>query len=246
MKDKINLRFAFIRNAFSFLAVALFLVSYSQSVAAQNKVKVIKPSSIYQMPKISVAEFKKLDIDALSEEEFDKLEKKYGDLAIYFDLYVPACSWYCGGDVKKVTASSCLSPIKQFTYEGKNAHDFDLESVWSTKGNGVGQSLTYTFDGACPRITTVQILNGHVKTETAWKSNSRVKKLRIWYEGKPYADLELEDSRSLQVFDVGILGYNDNSKPEWTLKFEILEIYPGTKYKDTVIAELYFDGIDVH
>ena len=56
----------------------------------------------------------------------------------------------------------------------------------------------------------------------------------------------LEDSRSLQSFDVGILGYNDSSKPDWTLKFEVLEVYPGTKYGDTVIAELYFDGIDVH
>ena len=29
-------------------------------------------------------------------------------------------------------------------------------------------------------------------------------------------------------------------------KFEILEVYPGSKHDDTVIAELYFDGIDVH
>ena len=68
----------------------------------------------------------------------------------------------------------------------------------------------------------------------------------MWYNDKPYAILELEDSRTLQRFDVGTLGYNDASKPDWTLKFEILEIYPGTKYADTVIAELYFDGIDVH
>ena len=27
---------------------------------------------------------------------------------------------------------------------------------------------------------------------------------------------------------------------------KILEVYPGSKYGDTVIAELYFDGIDVH
>ena len=27
---------------------------------------------------------------------------------------------------------------------------------------------------------------------------------------------------------------------------EILEVYPGASYDDTVIAELYFDGIDVH
>ena len=73
-----------------------------------------------------------------------------------------------------------------------------------------------------------------------------MKKLRMWYNNQPYAILALEDSRTLQIFDVGILGYNDGAKPDWTLKFEILEVYPGSKYGDTVIAELYFDGIDVH
>ena len=149
--------------------------------------------------------------------------------------------------MKKVTASSCLPPIKPYNYEGRNAHDFDYESVWATKGKGIGESLTYNFDIKCPRITTVKILNGHVKTEKAWRANSRVKKLRVWYKDKPYAILDLEDSRTLQCFDVGTLGRDPQAgKNKWTLKFEILEVYPGDKYDDTVIAELYFDGIDVH
>ena len=58
--------------------------------------------------------------------------------------------------------------------------------------------------------------------------------------------VDLEDSRTLQCFEVGVLGPHDAQAPNWTLKFEILDVYPGTKYDDTVIAELYFDGIDVH
>ena len=118
--------------------------------------------------------------------------------------------------------------------------------MWATKGKGIGESLTYTFEGKCPRITGVNILNGHVKSATAWKNNSRVKRLRMYYNGKPYAILELDDSRTLQYFEVGTLGFFDASKPDWTLRFEILDVYPGSKYDDTVIAELYFDGIDVH
>jgi len=34
--------------------------------------------------------------------------------------------------------------------------------------------------------------------------------------------------------------------PWWTMKFEIIEVYKGTKYDDTAITEIYFDGIDVH
>ena len=220
-----------------------FLIAIVTTVAVHSQVKVIQPQSIIPMPKITVEKW-----EELSNQYGDDSEElsKYDGITIYDDLYSGKCSWYCGGEVKSVTASSCLPPVKGFNYKGENAHDFSHESVWATKGKGIGESLTYTFEGKCPRITTVNILNGHVKSESAWKANSRVKKLRVWYNDKPYAILALEDSRSLQSFDVGVLGYNDSSKPDWTLKFEIMEVYPGSKYGDTVIAELYFDGIDVH
>lgn len=34
--------------------------------------------------------------------------------------------------------------------------------------------------------------------------------------------------------------------PDWKIRFEIMEVYPGDKYDDTVITEIYFDGTDVH
>jgi len=68
----------------------------------------------------------------------------------------------------------------------------------------------------------------------------------MYYKDEPYAILDLEDSRTLQCFDVGVLGPHDDAAPAWTLRFELLEVYPGDKYADTVISELYFDGIDVH
>ena len=226
----------------SILTILLAVAAFGTTQAQE---KVIKPNRITAMPKITKAEW--LKYYALRDEGKEPKDiSKYGDLTIYEDLYSEACSWYCGGEVKSVTASSCLKPIKSFNYKGKNAHDFNHESVWATKGKGIGESLTYTFEGKCPRITTVKILNGHVKSEAAWSANSRVKKLRMYYNGKPYAILALQDSRTLQCFEVGTLGYHDPTKPDWTLKFEILEVYPGSKYDDTVIAELYFEGIDVH
>ena len=69
----------------------------------------------------------------------------------------------------------------------------------------------------------------------------------MYYNDEPYAILNLQDTMGLQSFDVGVLGYEDkDSAPAWSIKFEILEVYPGEKYEDTVITEIYFDGIDVH
>ena len=226
-------------------AILSIILAAATTFTATAQEKIIEPKSITLMPKVTKAEwqtFYELYDQGLATKDIDK----YGDLTVYEDLYTEWCSWYCGGEVKSVTATSCLKPIKSFNYEGDNAHDFDHESVWATNGKGIGESLTYTFEGKCPRITTVKILNGHVKSEAAWSANSRVKKLRMYYNGKPYAILALHDSRTLQCFDVGTLGFHDAAKPNWTLKFEILEVYPGSKHDDTVIAELYFDGIDVH
>ena len=229
------------------LSFVFVLTLFVSTVCAQ--VKTIKPSNISPMPTISFEEYERLFnlVESGDENKLTPQQKKnYKTCGLYDELYMPFCSWYCGGVVESVSASNYLKPQGKFTYEGKNAHDFNHEKVWATDGNGVGASLIYEFAGKNPRITTVKILNGHVKTEKAWRENSRVKRLKMYYMDKPYAILELEDSRTLQEFEVGVLGPHSETAPNWTLKFEILEIYPGTKYQDTVIAELFFDGIDVH
>jgi hypothetical protein len=225
--------------------ITAMLALFAMSATAQAREKTIEPQSITAMPKITKAEWEKCE-ESIDDGDESQNTSKYGDLTIFEDLYSGRCSWYCGGEVKSVVASSCLAPVGSFNYKGENAHDFSHESVWATKGKGIGESLTYTFEGKCPRITAVKILNGHVKSEKAWRTNSRVKKLRMYYNNKPYAILNLQDSRTLQCFDVDTLAYHDETKPDWTLKFEILEVDPGASCDDTVIAELYFDGIDVH
>lgn len=84
------------------------------SVHAQEKV--IQPSSVIAMPKITKTEWNNL-CEMVDEDEESQVESKYGDLSIYDDLYSEKCSWYCGGEVKSVTASSCLQPIKFIIYE---------------------------------------------------------------------------------------------------------------------------------
>lgn len=46
------------------------------------------------------------------------------------------------------------------------------------------------------------------------------------------------------------IGYSDrehlSGKAPLVIRFKICDVYPGTKYKDTAITEIYFDGIDVH
>ncbi|WP_375561180.1 hypothetical protein ACE193_01080 [Bernardetia sp. OM2101] len=174
----------------------------------------------------------------------------------YWDILGGGCSWYCGAGGDSLLASSYLkSNHKTIDYLPRNAYDLSYETAWveGVKGDGIGESLTYSFPPSHPRITEIKIVNGYVKSEKAWKENSRVKQLKLYINDVPTALLNLEDNRNEQAFTVEPIGNSDREnfenlkdKPWWTLKFEITEVYKGEKYEDTAITEIYFDGIDVH
>lgn len=223
-----------------------------------NSLPLVKPNDVWLMPsEKEMQEWKSLN-ESASNEEADLPEnmwRRYEELTenspVLEDLYSGKCSWYCGGEVQRVTASSHLRAQGKFNYLPKNAHDFNHESVWAegVQGQGIGEWLEYEFAGVCPRVTAVKILAGHVKTKAAWEANSRPKYIKVYYLGKPICILDLQDVRGMQCFDLekfGPFGYHDAEKPNWKLRFEIMDVYPGSKFQDTVIAELYFDGIDVH
>lgn len=202
-----------------------------------------------------VAVKKKEDGIKLSKDEQRLYDEYLRDESLqgYWAVEGPGCSWYCGGGPESVTASSELKSQGSNTYEAHNAHDLDFKNAWAegARGPGIGEYVTYTFNPGSPRITEIIVANGYVKSERAYSDNNRVKKLKVYLNGKPLATLNLEDSRSTQHFPFPPIG-NDpevsrlSTLPSWTLKFEIMEVYKGAKYDDTVISEIYFDGIDVH
>jgi hypothetical protein len=173
----------------------------------------------------------------------------------YWDILGEGCSWYCAGGPENVSASSSLKSQGENTYGAENAHDLNYKTAWveGAAGNGIGQYLLYKFAAESPRITDIIIVNGYVKSQAAWENNSRVKKIKLYFNDRPYAVLNLKDRRAAQYFKVDALGNGDREdfsklkqQTPWNLKFEILEVYKGLKYDDVAISEIYFDGLDVH
>ena len=195
------------------------------------------------------------DYENLSKEDriiYDNCSEEFEN---YWDILGVGCSWYCGGGQDTLSASSELESFNGLTYSARNIHDLSYKTAWieGAPGHGIGEYVTYHIPPQNPRITEIIVVNGYVKSKKAWKENSRVKKLRMYIDDKPFRDLYLKDSREEQHFKFDPLGYSDRenwedlqSRPWWTIKFEILEVYEGDKYDDTAITEIYFDGIDVH
>ena len=181
---------------------------------------------------------------ASEQKELNILLEKYGEVVENaWDIIDGGCSWYCGGGNYKIKASSSLGD----SYKAEFANDLSYKTAWveGKKDEGIGEYLEYYFKNDSPRITEIIISNGYMKSEETWKNNNRVKKLKLYVNGVPFGILNLKDSRTDQYFEVGTLGHNKNGT-DLILKFEILEVYKGSKYNDTAITEIYFDGIDVH
>ena len=181
---------------------------------------------------------------ASEQKELIILLEKYGEVVENaWDIIDGGCSWYCGGGNYKIKASSSLND----SYKAEFANDLSYKTAWveGKKDEGTGEYLEYYFKNDSPRITEIIISNGYMKSEETWKNNNRVKKLKLYVNGVPFGILNLKDSRTDQYFEVGTLGHNKNGT-DLILKFEILEVYKGSKYNDTAITEIYFDGIDVH
>ena len=181
---------------------------------------------------------------ASEQKELNILLEKYGEVVENaWDIIDGGCSWYCGGGNYKIKASSSLND----SYKAEFANDLSYKTAWveGKKDEGIGEYLEYYFKNDSPRITEIIISNGYMKSEETWKNNNRVKKLKLYVNGVPFGILNLKDSRTDQYFSVGTIGHNKNGT-DLILKFEILEVYKGSKYNDTAITEIYFDGIDVH
>ena len=190
---------------------------------AEAQLRTIKPSSVYKVPNISHATYK-------SGEYYNENNELYCDLHL-------GMSSFTG---ESVTASSYLSSQGSASYRASNIKDWNHETAWveGVKGYGIGEWIEFHDIHVDGTLTVISILNGYVKSDRAWSENARVKRLKVYYNDRPICILELQDSRSMQAFPVqDFLGGKHYINK---LRFEIMEVYPGTKYQDTVISELYF------
>lgn len=194
---------------------------------------------------------------------YDKLSNEDKKLLSYCDeiksdvwnIIGDGCSWYCGLKKTNLSSTSFLDASSNYTYEPNNAFDFNYQTAWieGVNGYGTGEFLTYEFSPEQPRITKIIIANGYIKSRTAYLNNSRPKQLKLYLNNEPYAILNLQDVYAEQSFPVSAIGNSNRTDeqalllaPKWELKFEVTEVYKGTKFEDTAITEIYFDGIDVH
>lgn len=134
-------------------------------------------------------------------------------------------------------------------FSAGNIHDFNLTTPWieGKDGYGVGEYIEYTFDltelsakDSAFSINSIFVINGYRKSLKVWRENSRVKKLKMYIDNIPFAYILLNDTYKFQWVDFAEYWIKYGEKK--IIKFEIVEIYPGVRFKNTAISELEFSG----
>jgi hypothetical protein len=164
-----------------------------------------------------------------------------------WSFFFGSCSWYCGAPRIEESASSSLVEKSGLAHPAAQAHDGDMTKVWSegVDGHGIGESLTFTFDTTVEDTTELGVTScaigiGHQGSQKLFAQNARPKTLELIIDGKSRAVLQLKDMMGLQQFELPKLDLARPSKH--TISLKIVEVYPGTRFEDTCIAEVYFQG----
>ena len=145
---------------------------------------------------------------------------------------------YSRDDNKVPSVSSSHNPQDTLAEEVKNLFDEDPRSAWISadmQNNKFEYIEAYSFGDEINIF-----LNGNNSSTDNWKAYARVKRLRMYKlengEETYLCDIYLKDLMGEQRVQGIPLSYDDRGL---FIKLEILEVYPGDKFNQVAISEIY-------
>jgi len=172
-------------------------------------------------------EGKSIDWKNIEKENLDsQIDGDYGPDYFYND---------CAQGIVVTQISSQLSNQGKFSYGKDHLTDDDPKTAWVEGKLDYGIGEYFIVKDYCPNT----IYNGYQSSPSSWKNNSRVKRFKIYVNGKPFAYLDLTDEMGVQRFDIPLGGhpFGDHEGSD-EYKFEIVDIYKGDKWSDVAISHI--------
>ena len=177
----------------------------------------------------------------------------YSDVARLMTEYLAEAA-LPGQYIKGVRASSTLQSDKDpGRYGPANLLDGRLDTAWceGVDGDGVGQSITLDLQNVA--VSSVGLANGYVKSDGIYKGNNRIKTVKMVLldeNGERHEETVELPQREFGQYIPGaeasiidwLMDYGDGYFTGTSLTLTIEEVYPGNKYRDTCISEIYLLG----
>jgi hypothetical protein len=149
-------------------------------------------------------------------------------------------SYFPQRNIESISASSVL----ENRYNAENIIDTTWRS-WAegSEGSGIGESFTIKFKMPV-KVGAFILKNGYGQLDYYYKNN-RVKSFEVLFDDETSGRIiTIEDSHELEWYNfpetVWVHAYIECTQ----ITFKILDIYPGTQYNDTCIAEIYIHSAE--
>lgn len=147
--------------------------------------------------------------------------------------------------VKSSKATSSLTGKSSgIKYTSKYTIDGKLDTCWQEgeKGDGLGESITYKFDGS-HSLSKIKIWNGRSESKDKFIENNRIKELEIiCYKSKEEVfkkTLTISDKYTTKGITQS-LADDDKLIDCDQVKIKIVSVYSGSKYDDTCLTDIKF------
>jgi hypothetical protein len=140
------------------------------------------------------------------------------------------------------SASSHLPTDRGGQYQSWMATDGALETSWveGVAGSGIGEWFTLTFPGTI-EVHSISMDVGYDRDADIFAKNNRIKKVTLVFSSGEQVELGFADRRGMQTIPlVRAPGPNIETT---TVKVVIDEVFPGTRYDDTCLAEIEVWGV---
>jgi hypothetical protein len=185
------------------------------------------------------------------------IDMEGGTVFGYEDRLSAGCSTWCGCNSYycEATASSSLAPQGNETYGVENLNDAYRMDAWAegVPGDGIGETfeireMYHGIGDDVFRYNEMCIVNGYAKDEKTWQENNRVKSMKLYFMDEYMGTIILEDTMLPQYIDLSPVAMKVGNGCEAKFRFEITEVYKGTKYDDTCISGIVveFEGRNAH
>lgn len=159
-------------------------------------------------------------------------DKKTGELIEIFKYGESNYNEYTYLDWDSVFASKTLV-AENYDYSPSNVLDNNLDTAW-VEGNddyGINEWIELKNQNE-EKIQKILLRNGFQESDESYNNNSRIKKLKITFSDNSSIIKDIADSNDEILIDL------DKIVTTSSIKFTILDVYPGSKYKDTCITEI--------
>lgn len=137
--------------------------------------------------------------------------------------------------------SSVLPRQGRNYYGAGSAFDGDRHSAWveGRPHEGTGEWIEYLFEDAMV-VQTLEIISGYAKSNKTFRDNARPAMVKVHADDVPVGSVRLADTPDPQIIRL------PEPVSAQFLRLEITDVYPGRKYKDLAISELWVDLEEHH